>query len=1304
MNKTVNLFKRWILVLALLFCTFTQAQSDVLFYVPAAPHYTGNTSQVLRLIFSTQYPSAIATIKDGAGNLIQTVNVAGVGSTSVVLNNNVATGVTYGQDLQANNNVVNTTAGLIITADNPVSVIGQYDAGNNLELFQLMGRNALGTSFRAASQYRPSGGFGFSGGGGHFIAVMATQNGTTVTMDNTVNGFNFRATGANIASLTRTVNLNKGETYFAFSDTPDSWITGASVVSNKPISMLSGAQHINSGHFASDAGIKNITPETLCGTQFVLTEGNASFDDCDYVQVIATQPNTTVTIDGIVYPILSVAGNFAYKTFPTTNPVGTPHYILSDKPVYAFHVTAAFNTDEVGMAQLPSLDCRGGRELNFVKVPNQNNQVVVIIPTAGLSSFKLNGVAYPPNTVTVNAAPGLPSWSTFEIAAADLLADNLAKCNEPFNISILAATAGSTGLYGYVSGFDKFLDPQDPTLNVPSSQYTVASLCPGISNTHTVKVQGCATTFSILTAIPRNGAATGTVSNITGLTYTFTAGTFTGTDFVDLVIQDNLGNRTNLSVGYVGNTPAICASIPIANNDKNGTLVNSPITFSVIANDTTPTGTIVGTTIDLDPFSPGINNTFVVPGEGTYTTVGAPAGSVIFTPTATFVGQATPILYTVENSTLQTSNQATISIVVVPSACTSNILVNPSFENPVVPNINGNNIQPDSTLYPGWTVFTPVATALNIIRVNGAGYPVGPILAHEGNQYLDINGSNNFPIQTFVVGSTSIFKFSSWFSNRESVTSTGGYRPWIARIEILDNTNNIVAVSNGFNFTLTTPPSKDTWEFVQGTSAVLPAGTYKYRCYVDNYGHVDDAFFCIIPFGINAIDDIYPAVSSAGNPNLGNILINDTLSGGTVPATVSNATITTLGTTIGGAPATGTVPLVSATGQVSVPAGTPAGTYVITYQICDALPTPNCETAKVTVTVNALPPAPDFDNDGIADTVDLDDDNDGILDSVEGLSDPILTSLNVSNDVNNTTIANTAVVNCIAPKVSSGSKIMKFDIRWNNGAGGTPETAAILTVNINGVNYLTVETPSDGSSNVDNATEFGGDAIITALNGATFTNSLPSAQGNSYINHTQYLSITGLATITLTLPNAVNNINFNYVFNYDDFVVSNAQIVGGCQLDTDGDGIPNHLDLDSDNDGITDLVESGNAPMILADTNNNGIIDGAELTTSPVGADGIPLAAQGTEGTNPPAPADTDGDGNSNYIDLDSDNDGIYDLTESGNTAATALDTNNDGTLSATESPAGTDGIPNGAQIGGVNNAGVNNLPTDTDGSGGANY
>jgi hypothetical protein len=45
------------------------------------------------------------------------------------------------------------------------------------------------------------------------------------------------------------------------------------------------------------------------------------------------------------------------------------------------------------------------------------------------------------------------------------------------------------------------------------------------------------------------------------------------------------------------------------------------------------------------------------------------------------------------------------------------------------------------------------------------------------------------------------------------------------------------------------------------------------------------------------------------------------------------------------------------------------------------------------------------------------------------------------------------------------------------------------------------------------------------------------------------------------------------------------------ECDNDGDGIPNGFDLDSDNDGIFDLKESGSNPNL--DLDNNGIIDGS---------------------------------------------------------------------------------------------------------------
>ncbi len=84
-------------------------------------------------------------------------------------------------------------------------------------------------------------------------------------------------------------------------------------------------------------------------------------------------------------------------------------------------------------------------------------------------------------------------------------------------------------------------------------------------------------------------------------------------------------------------------------------------------------------------------------------------------------------------------------------------------------------------------------------------------------------------------------------------------------------------------------------------------------------------------------------------------------------------------------------------------------------------------------------------------------------------------------------------------------------------------------------------------------------------------------------------------------------------------------------VDTDGDGIPDYLDLDSDNDGISDLIEGGADPAL--DANDDGMID--DLID--VDKDGI---ADGVDGHihdfAPGIPASLP----------DSDADGIYDFRD----------------------------------------------------------
>ncbi len=161
----------------------------------------------------------------------------------------------------------------------------------------------------------------------------------------------------------------------------------------------------------------------------------------------------------------------------------------------------------------------------------------------------------------------------------------------------------------------------------------------------------------------------------------------------------------------------------------------------------------------------------------------------------------------------------------------------------------------------------------------------------------------------------------------------------------------------------------------------------------------------------------------------------------------------------------------------------------------------------------------------------------------------------------------------------------------------------------------------------------------------------------------------------------------DYIPNYLDAKNNITNVASGCvdanndgkcdnllaAYDTDADNVPDHLDLDSDNDGITDLDEAGhNKP----DADRNGIIDGAAAA---FGVNGLydPLDIDPksfTLGANY-KPWDYDGDGVPDHDDLDSDNDGIYDLREA-DYGYELSDANNDGRIDVTATnPVNKDGL-----------------------------
>ncbi len=111
---------------------------------------------------------------------------------------------------------------------------------------------------------------------------------------------------------------------------------------------------------------------------------------------------------------------------------------------------------------------------------------------------------------------------------------------------------------------------------------------------------------------------------------------------------------------------------------------------------------------------------------------------------------------------------------------------------------------------------------------------------------------------------------------------------------------------------------------------------------------------------------------------------------------------------------------------------------------------------------------------------------------------------------------------------------------------------------------------------------------------------------------------------------------------FDDFILYAEY----CDLpiDVDGDGVANADDLDSDNDGLTDLTESGHG---ATDTDHDGVIDGANTDSGVNGLDdGVETTADLGDINYVISDSESLADGIYDPYELDSDGDGCYDTYE----------------------------------------------------------
>ena len=274
------------------------------------------------------------------------------------------------------------------------------------------------------------------------------------------------------------------------------------------------------------------------------------------------------------------------------------------------------------------------------------------------------------------------------------------------------------------------------------------------------------------------------------------------------------------------------------------------------------------------------------------------------------------------------------------------------------------------------------------------------------------------------------------------------------------------------------------------------------------------------------------------------------------------------------------------------------------------------------------------------------------------------------------------------------------------------EAHDFMAIFVNGVNCATVPVGVDGGDKVGVSSinnESNSDLYIDNVR----TQSDPSSEYTSPYN-TEMDGFTQVLKCSVPIAaGEINHLEFGVVDatsgltkgSVDSWVILKA-VYTNSLFDSDGDGVPNHVDKDDDNDGIPDDVEGnydvdgdGLPNSLDTDSDGDGDRDSSECPDASdcpdSDGDGIPdfvdIADRGngagdsdddgisddvecsTPNNSGKDCADNDSDLIPDYSDADSDNDGIADREECVDIGAGCVDSNGDGIPDYLDADAGTD-------------------------------
>ena len=580
-----------------------------------------------------------------------------------------------------------------------------------------------------------------------------------------------------------------------------------------------------------------------------------------------------------------------------------------------------------------------------------------------------NGAAATIGNVTIALAPGatVPAGLTFDTATG--------------NISVTAGTPAGTYFFNY-----RICETINPTnCAIAEARVTVVAAPITAASDSVGGIVGATGGTNLLTALTGdtlNGVAatTGTVT-ITlapgatvpaGLTFTpatgttsVAAGTPAGTYSFDYRICENL-NPTSCAIATetVTVVPAPIAAVNDSASGINGA-TGAPGVLNVLTGDTLNAAAATAANVNI-----ALATGATVPAGLTFDTATGSVSVVSGTPAGTYSFDYK--ICEKLNPTNCTTATASVTVVAAPIAATNDTVTGINGltgANNVLSALTGDTLDGAPATTGTVTISLPVGvsvpagltfdTATGNVSVS-PNTPAGPY-SFTYKICEKLNPANcTTAIESVTVVAAPIAATNDTAAPVVGASGAAGVVNALAN----DTLNNNPVAASSVVITVTAPatpigsapvPVLNTATGLVDVPAGTPADSYAitYRiCEALNPANCANATITVpvTAAAIAAANDSVGGINGAsGAANVLNVLTGDTLNG--AAATTANVTI---GLAAGAVVPAG-LTFDTATGNISVTTGTPAGTYSFDYRICEKLNPANCTTATATVTVVATP-------------------------------------------------------------------------------------------------------------------------------------------------------------------------------------------------------------------------------------------------------------------------------------------------------------------------------------------------------------